>query len=296
VPNAKIIHVDIDPTSIRKNIHVDIPIVGDVKHVLTDLIAALAKLDAPLYDADERTRWEARLAEMEAAHPLGYEDSETVIKPQYVIEKVYEISGGDAIVATDVGQHQMWTAQYFHFENGRDWLTSGGLGTMGYGFPAALGAQVAHPGKRVIVISGDGSLQMNIQEMATAVTHELPVKIVLLNNHYLGMVRQWQQLFYGERYSQSHLGSSPDFVKLAEAYGAVGLRATKPSEVEGVLLEGFGVKKPVVMAFEVDPMENVYPMVPAGGANHQMVFSDPDKAPAEPSKAPRDRGRAASPS
>jgi acetolactate synthase-1/2/3 large subunit len=299
VPHAKIIHVDIDPTSIRKNIRVDVPIVGDVKHVLTDLIAVLEKSEAPLYDPDERARWEARIAEMEAAHPLAYEASDTVIKPQYVIEKVYEISGGDAIVSTDVGQHQMWTAQYFHFENGRDWLTSGGLGTMGYGFPAALGAQAAHPGKRVIAISGDGSLQMNIQELATAVTQELPVKIVLLNNHYLGMVRQWQQLFYGERYSQSYLASTPDFVKLAEAYGAVGLRATKPSEVEGVLLEGFRVDKPVLMDFQVDPTENVYPMVPAGGANHQMVFCDPDKqeaTPAKPAKAPRDRGKAASPS
>jgi len=296
VPNAKIIHVDIDPTSIRKNIGVDIPIVGDVKHVLADLVSVLEASETPLYDPDERARWEGRIADLEAEHPLAYSQGDTVIKPQFVIDKVYELSGGDAIVATDVGQHQMWTAQYYKFGSGRDFLTSGGLGTMGYGFPAALGAQVAHPERLVVAITGDGSIQMNIQELATAVTQDLPVKVVILNNHYLGMVRQWQQLFYGERYSQSHLGSSPDFVKLAEAYGAVGLRATKPSEVEGVLLEGFGVKKPVVMAFEVDPMENVYPMVPAGGANHQMVFSDPDKAPAEPSKAPRDRGRAASPS
>jgi len=177
-----------------------------------------------------------------------------------------------------VGQHQMFTALYYKFEDGRKWLTSGGLGTMGYGFPAALGAQAAFPGERVITISGDGSIQMNIQELATAVINELPVKVIILNNHYLGMVRQWQQLFYKENYSQSYLASTPDFVKLAEAYGAVGLRATKPEEVEGVLLEALRVNQPVIVDIQVDPSENVYPMVPAGMANHQMVFSDPDDA------------------
>jgi len=297
VPNARIIHIDIDPTSIRKNIRVDVPIVGDVKHVLDDLIQVLKKSEMPLFDPAEREAWEARIRHFEAEHPLAYDQGDAVIKPQFVIDKIFQLTGGDAIVATDVGQHQMWTAQYFHFERGRDWLTSGGLGTMGYGFPAALGAQVAHPERLVVAIVGDGGVQMNIQELATAVTHELPVKVAVLNNHCLGMVRQWQQLFYEGRYSQSSLGNTPDFVKLAEAYGAVGLNAKKPSDVEGVLLEAFRVKKPVVMNFEVDPMENVYPMVPAGGANHQMVFRDPDKAgDRAPEKAPRDVGKAASPS
>ncbi|MDH4229516.1 MAG: biosynthetic-type acetolactate synthase large subunit [Nitrospirota bacterium] len=278
IPNAKIIHVDIDPTSIRKNIQVDIPIVGDVKHVLADLIGILEEADGPLFDTAERETWEARIAEMEAAHPLGYKTSSQSIKPQQVIEKIYELTQGNAIVSTDVGQHQMFTAQYYKFENGRDWLTSGGLGTMGYGFPAALGAQAAHPDRLVITVSGDGSIQMNIQELATAVINELPVKVIILNNHYLGMVRQWQQLFYNEHYSHSYLAATPDFVKLAEAYGAVGLRATRPEELEAVLLEAFRVKKPVFVDVQVDPSENVYPMVPAGKANFQMVFSDPDDA------------------
>jgi acetolactate synthase-1/2/3 large subunit len=246
-----------------------------------------------------RGLWLDTVAHWEKEHPLTYAASDTVIKPQFVIEKIYELTRGEAIVSTDVGQHQMWAAQYYKLGSGRDWLTSGGLGTMGYGFPAALGAQVAHPERRVVAITGDGSFQMNIQELATAVIHELPVKVAILNNHYLGMVRQWQQLFYGERYSQSYLTTTPDFVKVAEAYGAVGLNATKPGEVEGVLLEAFRVKKPVVMNFEVDPTENVYPMVPAGGANHQMVFCDPDKEPAKGTperSAPRDRGKAPSPS
>lgn len=279
IPNSKIIHIDIDPTSIRKNISVDIPIVGDVKHVLTDLIGSLKKLDEPIYVEKERGQWEDRIAEMDREHPLGYESEGELIKPQAVIEKMYELTGGNAIVATDVGQHQMWTAQYFKFESGLDFLTSGGLGTMGYGFPAALGAQAAHPDRLVIAFSGDGSIQMNIQELATAVISELPVKIIILNNGCLGMVRQWQQLFYDENYSHSMLGTTPDFVKLAEAYGAVGLRATKPSEVEGVLLEALRVKGPVVVDIHTNPMENVYPMVPAGKANHQMVFADPDGTP-----------------
>ncbi|MFQ5509184.1 MAG: biosynthetic-type acetolactate synthase large subunit [Leptospirillia bacterium] len=279
IPNAKVIHIDIDPTSIRKNIGVDVPIVGDVRHVLSSLIDVLEKSETSLYNEAERAQWEARLAELEAEHPLQYSTDGAAIKPQYVIEKVYELTQGNAIVATDVGQHQMWTAQYYKFDEPRNFLTSGGLGTMGYGFPAALGAQAAHPDQLVICIAGDGGIQMNIQELATAVIQGLPVKVIILNNHYLGMVRQWQQLFYEEHYSQSYLDTTPDFVKLAEAYGAVGLKATKPEEVEGVLIEAFATKKPVVVNIEVEPFENVYPMVPAGAANHQMVFCDPDDVP-----------------
>ncbi len=293
IPNAKIIHVDIDPTSIRKNIRVDIPIVGDVKHVLSSLIATLTSADEPLFDESERDDWHLRIAGFEREHPLGYEASNEAIKPQSVIEKVYELTRGDAIVSTDVGQHQMWAAQYFHFEDGRDWLTSGGLGTMGYGFPAALGAQAAYPDRTVITFSGDGSFQMNIQELATAVINELPVKVIILNNRYLGMVRQWQQLFYEERYSQSYLTTTPDFVKVAEAYGALGLRAEKPEELEGILLKALRHKGPVVVDVITDSMENVYPMVPAGAANYQMVFCDPDQAPEKVSQ--KDAGDAKSP-
>jgi len=279
-PEAKIIHIDIDPTSIRKSVHVDIPIVGDVKLVLTDLIKELKTL---LKEENEvisaaRKQWKKMVNDWKEEHPLWYEWSDTVIKPQYVIEKIYELTKGDAIIATEVGQNQMWAAQFYKFIHPRTWLTSGGLGTMGYGFPAALGAQVAHPNKIVFDIAGDGSIQMNIQELATAVIEKLNVKVAILNNNCLGMVRQWQELFYGERYSSSILcEESPDFIKLAEAYGAVGLRATKPSEVEPVLKEAIKVKKPVLMDFRIDKMEKVFPMVPAGGAINEMILPKKEK-------------------
>jgi len=279
-PEAKIIHIDIDPTSIRKSVHVDIPIVGDVKLVLTDLIKELKTL---LKEENEvisaaRKQWKKMINDWKEEHPLWYEWSDTVIKPQYVIEKIYELTKGDAIIATEVGQNQMWAAQFYKFIHPRTWLTSGGLGTMGYGFPAALGAQVAHPNKIVFDIAGDGSIQMNIQELATAVIEKLNVKVAILNNNCLGMVRQWQELFYGERYSSSILcEESPDFIKLAEAYGAVGLRATKPSEVEPVLKEAIKVKKPVLMDFRIDKMEKVFPMVPAGGAINEMILPKKEK-------------------
>ena len=279
-PEAKIIHIDIDPTSIRKSVHVDIPIVGDVKLVLTDLIKELKTLlkeDNEVISA-ARKQWKKMVNDWKEEHPLWYEWSDTVIKPQYVIEKIYELTKGDAIIATEVGQNQMWAAQFYKFIHPRTWLTSGGLGTMGYGFPAALGAQVAHPNKIVFDIAGDGSIQMNIQELATAVIEKLNVKVAILNNNCLGMVRQWQELFYGERYSSSILcEESPDFIKLAEAYGAVGLRATKPSEVEPVLKEAIKVKKPVLMDFRIDKMEKVFPMVPAGGAINEMILPKKEK-------------------
>jgi acetolactate synthase-1/2/3 large subunit len=275
-PNCEVIHIDIDPTSIRKNFKVDIPIVGDVRQVLKELNEVLRNAFIDKSELIEnRKPWFGQIEEWKREKPLQFHQDTQIIKPQFVIQKIYELTKGNAIVTTDVGQHQMWAAQYFKFNQSRTFLSSGGLGTMGYGFPAALGAQAAFPQQLVINISGDGSIQMNIQEMATAVVENLPVKIAILNNRYLGMVRQWQQLFYEQRYSSSYLDQSPDFVKLAEAYGAVGLRATKPEEVEGVILEALKVKKPVIMDFLVDPNENVYPMVPAGGSNHAMVFEDP---------------------
>jgi acetolactate synthase-1/2/3 large subunit len=275
-PEAKIIHIDIDPTSIRKNVRVDIPIVGDVKHVMVDLNKELRAIKEP-WDAIRKS-WLKQIDAWREERPLSYEHSDDIIKPQFVVEKIYEVTGGDAIIVTDVGQHQMWAAQYYQFVKPRTWLSSGGLGTMGYGFPAAIGAKIAHPDKTVISISGDGSIQMNIQELATVVENHVPVKVAILNNRYLGMVRQWQELFYAERYSSTDLGSTPDFVKLAEAYGAVGLRAEKPSEVVPVLKEALKIKRPVFMDFVIDRYEKVFPMVPAGAAIHEMIFGEEKKA------------------
>lgn len=278
-PEAKIVHIDIDPTSIRKSVHVDIPIVGDVKLVLTDL---LKELNAIKEENDIRkaglNQWKKQIDIWKQEHPLWYEYDEKVIKPQFVVEKIYELTQGEAIIATEVGQNQMWAAQFYKFIHPRSWLTSGGLGTMGYGFPAALGAQAAFPDKLVFDIAGDGSIQMNIQELATAVVEKLNVKVAILNNCCLGMVRQWQELFYDERYSSSILCEEcPDFVKLAEAYGAVGLRATQPSDVEAVLKEAIKIKRPVMMDFRIDRFEKVFPMVPAGGAINEMILLKKEK-------------------
>jgi acetolactate synthase-1/2/3 large subunit len=274
-PEAKIIHIDVDPTSIRKNVRVDIPIVGDVRHVMVDLNKELRHIKEP-WEAIRKS-WLKQIDTWREERPLTYEYADDVIKPQFVVEKLYEVTGGDAIIVTDVGQHQMWAAQYYKFDRPRNWCTSGGLGTMGYGFPAAIGAKVAHPDRNVFSISGDGSIQMNIQELATAVENRIPVKVVILNNRYLGMVRQWQELFYQERYSSVDLGSTPDFVKLAEAYGAVGLRATKPSEVVPVLKESLKVKTTVFMDFVTARYEKVFPMVPAGAAINEMIFGEEKK-------------------
>ena len=275
-PEAKIIHIDIDPTSIRKNVRVDIPIVGDVKNVMVDLNKELRAIKEP-WDAIRKS-WLKQIDAWREERPLTYEHSDEIIKPQFVVEKIYEVTKGDAILVTDVGQHQMWAAQFYKIDRPRAWLSSGGLGTMGYGFPAAIGAKIAHPDKTVISISGDGSIQMNIQELATVVENHIPVKVAILNNRYLGMVRQWQELFYAERYSSTDLGSTPDFVKLAEAYGAVGLRAEKPSEVVPVLKEALKIKRPVFMDFVIDRYEKVFPMVPAGAAIHEMIFGEEKKA------------------
>lgn len=270
-PNATIIHIDVDPTSISKSVIVDIPIVGDCKRTLRHLISIFEK--EPIQNLDEKRRpWFEQIEDWKKSHPLTYNQNSHLIKPQFVVEKIYELSKGDAIITTEVGQNQMWTAQFYHFTEPRTLITSGGLGTMGYGFPAAIGAQVARPDKLVIDIAGDGSIQMNIQELITAVCNELPVKVAILNNGYLGMVRQWQELFYNKNYCQTCLSAAPDFVKLAEAYGAVGLRAVTPDEVEPVIKKALEIPKPVIMDFVVDKEENVYPMVPAGKPINEMLL------------------------
>jgi len=267
---SKIVHIDIDPTSIRKNIPVTIPIVGDCKaslRLLNELIdeAGLEGIAA------KRKKWFAQIEDWKSTNPLAYKQQDT-IKPQFVVEKLYELTKGEAIITTEVGQNQMWAAQYYHFNQPNHFITSGGLGTMGFGLPAAIGAQIACPDKMVIDIAGDGSIQMNIQEMATAVQCCLPVKVAILNNAYLGMVRQWQELFYDKRYVCTNMDCAPDFVKLAEAFGAVGLRASKPEEVEAVIKEGLSVPQPVIMDFSVDREESVYPMVPAGAPITEMLL------------------------
>jgi len=270
-PNATIIHIDVDPTSISKSVIVDIPIVGDCKRTLRHLISIFEK--EPIQNLDEKRRpWLEQIEDWKKTHPLTYNQNSNIIKPQFVVEKIYELSKGDAVVTTEVGQNQMWTAQFYHFTEPRTLITSGGLGTMGYGFPAAIGAQVARPDKLVIDIAGDGSIQMNIQELITAVCNELPVKVAILNNSYLGMVRQWQELFYSKNYCQTCLSAAPDFVKLAEAYGAVGLRAVTPDEVEPVIKKALETPRPVIMEFVVDKEENVYPMVPAGKPINEMLL------------------------
>ncbi len=269
-PKAKIIHIDIDPTSIRKNIPVTIPIVGDCKTTLGKLNSLLSKEKMGNLK-QKRKSWLNQIAEWKATKPLAYEQKE-IIKPQFVVEKLYELTKGSAIITTEVGQNQMWAAQYYHFDSPNAFITSGGLGCMGFGLPAAIGAQIAHPDRLVVDIAGDGSIQMNIQEMATATQYNLPVKIVILNNSYLGMVRQWQELFFDRCYACTELNHGPDFVKLAEAYGAVGLRATRPDEVEPILKKGLSIKKPVIMDFVVEPEECVYPMVPAGAPITEMLL------------------------
>jgi len=273
-PHAKIIHVDVDPTSIKKNVRVDLPIVGDLRDVLKKMNKALDDKKEDVAKANEAHKpWLEEIAAWRNEHPMSYKQSETEIKPQFVIEKLRELADDNAIVTTEVGQHQMWTAQFFDFIQPRTFLSSGGLGTMGYGLPAALGAQVAFPGRQVIDVSGDGSFQMNSQELATLVQYRLPVKIAILNNNFLGMVRQWQQLFFDKRYSQTCMELPIDFTKLAEAYGATGLRATKPEEVEGVIKKAFATPGPVIMEFKISREENVMPMVPSGAALNEMVLA-----------------------
>jgi len=277
-PEAKIIHIDIDPTSIRKNVDVALPVVGDVKNVLKDLLEETKKHKEQW--GAVRNSWLKQIDAWKKERPLSYNFDKKIIKPEFVVEKIYEVTKGKAIICTEVGQNQMWAAQFYKYDKPRKWLSSGGLGTMGYGFPAAIGAQMACPNETVFDIAGDGSIQMNIQELATAVINKLPVKIAILNNRFLGMVRQWQELFFNERYAHTSLDVTPDFVKLAEAYGAVGLRATTPDEVEPVLKESLKVKdRPVMIDFVVDWKSKVFPMVPAGAAIDEMIFDEEKKKP-----------------
>jgi len=262
-PNAKIIHIDIDPASISKSIKVDIPIVGDAKLILQELNKHIR--------FNERKEWFDKIKSWKEKNPLSYKCEGSVIKPQYVIEQICDVGRDNIIITTEVGQNQMWAAQYFTFTKPRTFLSSGGLGTMGYGFPAAIGAQLGCPDKIVVDIAGDGSIQMNIQELSTAARLNIPVKVAILNNGYLGMVRQWQELFYDKRYSNVTLNGNPDFVKLAEAYGAVGFLVEKKEDVRPTIEKAFSTKKPVLMDFRIDPGENVFPMVPAGQAIHRMI-------------------------
>jgi len=268
--HAQIVHIDIDPTSIRKNVSVAIPVVGDCKKALT-ILNELFEPESIAHLENSREQWLSKIQAWKDTNPLAYRQ-EDVIKPQYVIDRLYELTEGRAIITTEVGQNQMWAAQFYHFDEPGHFITSGGLGCMGFGLPAAIGAQAACPDKVVVDVAGDGSIQMNIQEMATAVQYGLPVKIVILNNRYLGMVRQWQELFYECRYACTDMEHAPDFAKLAEAFGAVGLRATTPAEVEPVLREGLNSDKTVIMDFVVDREECVYPMVPAGASITEMLL------------------------
>jgi acetolactate synthase I/II/III large subunit len=268
---AKIVHVDIDASSINKNVMVDVPVLQDCKQALSNFNRFIAEKHVRVSDEDRR-EWFDLIAEWKRNVPLSYCQETDIIKPQYVLETMYKLTQGNAIIATEVGQNQMWTAQFYPFNEPHTLLSSGGLGTMGYGFPAAIGAQIAFPDKLVIDVAGDGSIQMNIQELATAVQYKLPVKIVILNNGVLGMVRQWQQLFYDKRYSHTDMTFAPDFVKLAEAYGVLGLRATKPEEVEATLRKGFEHQGPAIIEFQVEREECVYPMVRAGAPIHEMML------------------------
>jgi len=271
-PTAKIIHVDIDPASISKNIKVDIPIVGPVKHVLTEMLKILDK-NSGKTETVSLEKWWDQIEKWRATQCLKFKSEGDYIKPQFVVQQLYEATNGEAYVTSDVGQHQMWAAQYYKFDQPRRWINSGGLGTMGFGLPAAMGVQIAHPDATVVCITGEGSIQMCIQELSTCFQYGLPLKIICLNNGYLGMVRQWQEFFYQGRYATSYMEALPDFVKLAEAYGHVGLRIENAADVDGAFKEALALKdKLVFMNFLTDPTENVYPMIPSGAGLNEMIL------------------------
>ena len=272
--NRKIVHIDIDPSSISKRVKVDVPIVGDVKDVLQDLLKLLESGKDKI-DSKSLSVWWAQIEEWRSKDCLRYDRAATVIKPQFVLEKLYEITKGDAFITSDVGQHQMWAAQFYKFNKPRRWINSGGLGTMGFGLPSAIGVQLANPGATVACVTGESSIQMCIQELSTCKQYRLPIKIVNLNNRYMGMVRQWQQFFHGNRYSESYMNALPDFVKLAEGYGHSGIHVDKPADVEGALREAFARKDDLVfMDFMTDQTENVYPMIPGGKGITEMILAE----------------------
>jgi len=278
-PHSKKIHVDIDASSFNKTVKCDVPVLGDAAEVLREMLAAWKALGRTNEPAAMKS-WNAQVDEWRARKSLGYRCSDEVIKPQYAIERLYQLTKDrKTFVTTEVGQHQMWAAQHFHFDEPNRWMTSGGLGTMGYGVPAAVGVQVAHPDALVIDIAGEASVQMTLQEISTAIQYRLPVKIFILNNEYMGMVRQWQQLLHGGRYSHSYSEALPDFVKLAEAYGAVGIRATTPAELDAKILEMINTERPVIFDCVVDKNENCYPMIPSGAAHDEMILADAQDQP-----------------
>jgi len=273
-PGSKKIHVDIDPSSINKNVKVDIPIIGDCAHVLEDMVR-LWRSTAMRVDKAALEAWWKQIDKWRARKSLAFKNSNEVIKPQYAIGRLYELTKDrDTYITTEVGQHQMWAAQFYRFEQPNRWMTSGGLGTMGYGLPAAVGVQLAHPNSLVIDIAGEASVLMTMQEMSTAVQYELPIKIFIINNQYMGMVRQWQELLHGGRYAHSYTEALPDFVKLAEAYHAVGIRCERPGDVDGAIREMIAVNKPVIFDCVVDPNENCFPMIPSGRAHNEMLLGD----------------------
>jgi acetolactate synthase I/II/III large subunit len=272
-PNATIIHVDIDPSSISKNVRVDVPIVGPVRQVLRDMLKVVNE-SSKQPKKESLAKWWEQIDKWRSMNCLKYDHKSKLIKPQYAVEMLHKVTKGDAFVTSDVGQHQMFAAQFYSFDKPRRWINSGGLGTMGFGLPAAIGVQMAHPKAQVAVVTGESSIQMCIQELATCIQYDLPIKIILLNNGYMGMVRQWQEFFYDSRYSQSGMSVTPDFVKLTESYGHVGMRIEKPEDVEGAMQEAFSLKDRLVfMDIAVDPAENVYPMIAAGKGHHEMYLS-----------------------
>jgi acetolactate synthase-1/2/3 large subunit len=273
-PGSKKIHVDIDASSINKNVHVDIPIIGDVAYVLEDMLR-IWKARAPQLDKAAHKAWWKQIDDWRKKKSLSYKPSRDVIMPQYAVERLYALTKDrDTYITTEVGQHQMWAAQFYHFEEPNRWMTSGGLGTMGYGLPAAIGVQLAHPKSLVIDIAGDASILMNIQEASTAVQFDLPVKVFILNNQYMGMVRQWQQLLHGNRLSHSYTDSLPDFVKLAEAYGWVGMRCDKPADLDQAIKKMIDTKAPVIFDCRVAALANCFPMIPSGKAHNEMLLGE----------------------
>ena len=279
-PKSKKIHIDIDPSSINKNVKVDLALVGDVKFILEKIISTIKQKHPDFANSNKQkiSRWWNQIKVWRNKNSLNYKNSNDIIKPQFAVQRLYELTKAqDTFITTEVGQHQMWAAQHYKFDKPNRWMTSGGLGTMGYGLPAAIGVQIANPEKLVIDIAGEASVLMTMQEMSTAVQYKLPIKIFILNNQYMGMVRQWQELLHEKNYSESYTSALPDFVKLAEAYGCVGIRANKPNELDEKIAEMLSVNKPVIFDCVVDKIENCYPMIPSGKAHNQMLLGDKDE-------------------